>query len=415
MIKLNPTNSLVPLAASVACVFAAGLLVPGPPSQTAQAAAEATAPRAGIDIAELVRRYGPSVVAVHLLLEEIDIAPGGIAEQRQGNGSGFVVNEEGHIVTNFHVVAAALQEPGPEHGAIEILPGVRISVSFVATPDRQFPVRVLGANPDYDLALLEVVDREGVPEVLPLPLGDSDKVIAGEPAIAIGSPFGLHATVTSGIISAIERERPGLVGIDIPFIQTDAAINPGNSGGPLFNGRGEVIGINNAILASPLGPHAFIGVGFAVPINLLKDHMSELLAGGLSGVAAAIATIPNRPRLGLSGAYNVDDYPEALRAELGFPEQGLVVLEVSPGGPTDKAGVIGPTRAVIFAGHPFPAGGDVITEAAGQEVRRLIDLQRVVLEHEAGDVVTLKVWRDGEEREVEVRLEVVESDEGASP
>jgi serine protease Do len=347
------------------------------------------------------------VVAVHLLLEDIEIAPGGIAEQRQGNGSGFVVDDKGHIVTNFHVVAPALKEPGPDNGGIDLLPEALISVSFVSEPDKQFPVRVLGANPDYDLALLEVVDREGVPEVLPLPLGDSDKVIAGEAAIAIGSPFGLHATVTSGIISAIERERPGLVGIDIPFIQTDAAINPGNSGGPLFNGRGEVIGINNAILASPMGPHAFIGVGFAVPVNLLKDHMSELLAGGLSGVAAAIATIPDRPRLGLSGAYNVDDYPDALRAELGFPGHGLVVLEVTPDGPTDKAGVIGPTRAVIFAGHPFPAGGDIITEAAGQKVQRLIDLQRVVLEHEAGDVVTLKVWRDGEEREVDVRLEVV--------
>jgi serine protease Do len=408
MIKLKLTNSLVPLVASVTGVFVAGLLVPGAPSKNAaHASAEAVEPRPAIDIAELVRRYGPSVVAVHLLLEDIEIAPGGIAEQRQGNGSGFVVDDKGHIVTNFHVVAPALKEPGPDNGGIDLLPEAVISVSFVAEPDKQFPVRVLGANPDYDLALLEVVDREGVPEVLPLPLGDSDKVIAGEAAIAIGSPFGLHATVTSGIISAIERERPGLVGIDIPFIQTDAAINPGNSGGPLFNSRGEVIGINNAILASPLGPHAFIGVGFAVPVNLLKDNMSELLAGGLSGVAAAIATIPDRPRLGLSGAYNVDDYPDALRADLGFPEHGLVVLEVTPDGPTDKAGVIGPTRAVIFAGHPFPAGGDIITEAAGQKVQRLIDLQRVVLEHEAGDVVTLKVWRDGEEREVDVRLEVV--------
>jgi serine protease Do len=408
MIKLKLTNSLVPLVASITGVFVAGLLVPGPPStNAAHAAATTVEPRPAIDIAELVRRYGPSVVAVHLLLEDIEIAPGGIAEQRQGNGSGFVVDDKGHIVTNFHVVAPALKEPGPDNGGIDLLPEALISVSFVAEPDKQFPVRVLGANPDYDLALLEVIDRAGVPEVLPLPLGDSDKVIAGEAAIAIGSPFGLHATVTSGIISAIERERPGLVGIDIPFIQTDAAINPGNSGGPLFNGRGEVIGINNAILASPMGPHAFIGVGFAVPVNLLKDHMSELLAGGLSGVAAAIATIPDRPRLGLSGAYNVDDYPDALRAELGFPEHGLVVLEVTPDGPTDKAGVIGPTRAVIFAGHPFPAGGDIITEAAGQKVQRLIDLQRVVLAHEAGDVVTLKVWRDGEERKVDVRLEVV--------
>jgi serine protease Do len=403
MIKPTPSSFFSPFALA-ACAI--GLLAAGAPSQ-APAHASAAPAATEISITELVRRYGPGVVAVHLELADAPVHPGALAERQHGSGSGFVVTEEGLIATNFHVVAMALEQPGPEEEALQLRPEAELSVSFIDQPDERFAVRVLGANPDYDLALLEVIDSEQMPKVTALPLGDSDAVVAGETAIAIGSPFGLHATVTSGIISAIERERPGLVGIEIPFIQTDAAINPGNSGGPLFNARGEVIGINNAILASPVGPQAFIGVGFAVPINLLRDSMAELIAGGLSGVAAAVATIPDRPRLGLSGAFNVEDYPGPLRDELGFPAQGLVVLDVTPGGPTDRAGLTGPTSAVVFAGQPFPVGGDIITAANGQEVRRLIDLQRVVLEHGDGDIVTLTVWRDGEERRVDVRLEVV--------
>jgi serine protease Do len=404
MVKPTPSSSFFPSFLLAAC--AVGLLASGTPLR-ASAQTSAAPAATDISITELVRRYGPGVVAVHLELADEPVHPGVLAERQHGSGSGFVVTDEGLIATNFHVVAMALEQPGPEEGALQLRPEAQLSVSFIDQPDERFPVRVLGANPDFDLALLEVIDPEHMPHVPALPLGDSDAVVAGETAIAIGSPFGLHATVTSGIISAIERERPGLVGIEIPFIQTDAAINPGNSGGPLFNARGEVIGINNAILASPMGPQAFIGVGFAVPINLLRDSMAELIAGGLSGVAAAVATIPDRPRLGLTGAFNVEDYPEPLREELGFPEQGLVVLDVTAGGPTDRAGLIGPTSAVVFAGEPFPVGGDIITAANGQQVRRLIDLQRVVLEHGEGDVVTLTVWRDGEERQVDVRLEVV--------
>jgi serine protease Do len=359
---------------------------------------------------ELVNRCGPSVVAVHFALEKI--GPVLDSAEQEAGGSGFVIDDQGLIVTNYHLVAAALADAAlGNNGALGLLPQASLFVSFTSDPDKRLPVRVRGANPDFDLALLELVNPEDMPKVRPLQLGDSDKVKAGERAIAIGSPFGLHATVTSGIVSAIKRGRPGLVGIEIPYIQTDAAINPGNSGGPLFNSRGEVIGINNAILASPMGPQAFIGVGFAVPINLLKENLDGLMAGGLSGVAAAISTITSRPRLGVSGALHVDDYPDALRRELGFPEHGVIILEVSPGGPADAAGLIGPLDAVTFGGYPFPAGGDVITRANGQAVRRFIELQQLVLEHEAGDVITLSVWRDGEERSVEVALDHVIGEE----
>jgi serine protease Do len=379
-----------------------GLLVPaGCAQHSVQAAQEE------LSTVEVVRRFGPSVVGVHLTVEEINSEPGMTAEEHEGNGSGFVVDEAGRIITNFHVVAPVLGEPGPGNGPLEQRPGASIAVSFLDNPDERYPVRVRGANPDVDLALLELVDPEKAPKVEPLPLGNSDRVEPGEKAIAIGSPFGLHATVTSGIVSAIERAGPGLVGIEIPFIQTDAAINPGNSGGPLFNARGEVIGINNAILVAPMGLQAFIGVGFAVPVNMLRASMDGLMAGGLSGVAAAIMGLHERPRLGLSGALDLDHYPEPLRRELQLPDHGIVVMEVSPGGPTDKAGLEGPTGTVIVNGQSFPVGGDIITKADGQEIRRLIDLQQVVLEHDPEIDLELTVWRDGQVRRVEVRLEIV--------
>ena len=363
-----------------------------------------------LDIADLVEHYGISVVAVRLTLEDVQVHPMTGPEDQTGGGSGFVVDEEGRIVTNFHVIAPALEEPDAENDTLEMRSGATISVSFIDQPDEHLQVRVLGANPDFDLALLEFVDPDKRPDVDPLPLGDSDEVRAGEKAVAIGSPFGLHASVTSGIVSAIERERPGLVGIEIPFIQTDAAINPGNSGGPLFNAYGEVIGINNAILAAGAGPSAFVGVGFAVPVNLLRDSMDELLEGGLSGVAAAIAEIPDRPRLGLSAALTVEDFPAAVHEELGLPEYGIVVTELSPDGPADRAGVEAPTNALMIGGQLLPVGGDIILAANGRETRQMIDLQQIVLEKEAGDSLRLTLWQQGEEREVEVTLEVIDAE-----
>ncbi|MEX1032401.1 MAG: trypsin-like peptidase domain-containing protein [Cellvibrionaceae bacterium] len=357
------------------------------------------------DIVKLVRELGPSVVAVHVTLGNVRIFPGAKPSEHRGGGSGFVVDRHGRVVTNFHVVAAALEV---EHGSLELRPDAAITISFTDQPEREFPVRVRGATADYDLALLEFVNADDRPNVEPLRLGDSNLVEPGQQAIVIGSPFGLQSTVTAGIISAIEREQPGLVGLEIPFIQSDAATNPGNSGGPLFNAKGEVIGISNAILASAHGPGAFVGVGFAVPVNLLKDNMDKLVAGGLFGVAAAAAEIIERPRLGLSAALSMEEYPTQLRQALGMPEHGVVVGEVSPRGPADEAGLIGATDTLVAGGQAFPIGGDIITAAAGRPIKRTIHLQEVILNHDVNDgAVTLKIWRDGEEREVDVTLEVV--------
>lgn len=359
------------------------------------------------DMVKLVRELGPSVVAVQAKLEMVRVTPGAGPSEQQGGGSGFVVDRKGRIATNFHVVAAAIQESALAENSLELRPGATILVSFTGKPGEEYQARILGANVDYDLALLELVDASDAPRLDPLPLGDSDLVEAGQEAIAIGAPFGLQSTVTAGIISAIEREQPGLVGLDVPFIQTDVAINPGNSGGPLFNARGEVVGISNAILASPMGPRTFVGVGFAVPINLLKENMETLLAGGLSGVAAEAAGISERPRLGLTAAASVESFPSELQRSLQLPEHGVVVQDVSPGSPADKAGLRGATDAIIVGGQAFPVGGDIIVSVEGRDVERTIHLQQVVLSHGAGDELTLKVWRDGEEYSVPVQLEVV--------
>nr|WP_232196823.1 trypsin-like peptidase domain-containing protein [Thioalkalivibrio sp. ALJ15] len=350
----------------------------------------------------VAREAGPSVVSVRVsrTAEEDDAGPDEMTEVI--GGSGFVVNDEGQIITNFHVIAATVGEAKEDR--IDLAPGATLTVSFLGTPEVEHDVRVVGANPDVDLALLELVDPAAAPDPGPIPLGDSDRLQVGQKAIAIGNPFGLHSTVTAGIVSALERERPGLVGIEIPYIQTDAAINPGNSGGPLLDSSGEAVGVNNAILA-PAG--TFAGIGLAVPSNLVAEAMAELRAGGFSGLAAAAAQLPERPRMGMEVALRVVDYPRGLRAELGLPEHGVVVTDISADGPAERAGIRRPENVVLVNGRAFPVDIDVITHIDGQRVTRPIDIQRVILGREEGDVVTLRVWRDGTEREVEVALEIV--------
>jgi serine protease Do len=350
---------------------------------------------------DIVRRYGPSVVAVQIRIEDVRRHPLQAGDDYQGGGSGFLIDGQ-RIVTNFHVVIEAL-----DGDDLEVRPDAVLTVTFLERPGEEYPVRVHGANPDFDLALLEFIDATPVPPVEPLTLGDSDAVEAGHKVIAIGAPFGLQSTVTTGIVSAIEREQPGIVGIEIPFIQTDAAINVGNSGGPLLNSRGEVIGINNAILASPGGMPGFVGVGFAVPINLLKDTLPMLARGGLMGVAVEAAKIEERARLGVSVPLAVEDYPPQLRAQFGMPEHGVVIAEVTPGGPADVAGLEQAPGVLMIGEQPVPIGGDIITAINGKDVKRAIDVQQVILEHEPGDTVQLTIWRDGEERQVSVTLEVV--------
>lgn len=353
---------------------------------------------------DVVNAAGPSVVAVNLSLEGERVTMPMDDDETRAGGSGFVIDDEGRIITNFHVVASLLDDSDDD--ALELQEGASLTVSYLGSPDEEYDVRVTGANPDIDLALLTHEDPDAAPDVPPIPIGDSDQVEPGEKAIAIGNPFGLHSSVTAGIVSAVERERPGIAGIEIPYIQTDTAINPGNSGGPLLNSSAQVVGINNAILGDPTG--TFAGVGLAVPVNLLADSLEELQAGGLSGFAAAAAQIPDKPRMGLEVALSVDDYPQELQQELELPDHGVVVTAVAPDGPADAAGIQGPDSAVSVSARDFPAGMDIITAINEEAVDHAVDIQRVILEHGEGDIVVLDVWREGEAREVEVELEVVQ-------
>jgi S1-C subfamily serine protease len=338
------------------------------------------------------------VVAVSITLQGRRLNPFQMPQHQGGGGSGFVIDRN-RIITNFHVVGRALQE-----NSVKLAEGARITVSFADTPDKEHPAQVIGAMLDYDLALLELKNPEDFPEnITPVSLGDSAKLHVGQKIVSIGNPFGLQSTVTTGIVSAIEREGLSIFGIEIPFIQTDAVINPGNSGGPLLDSSGKVIGINNAIL-SPSG--MFIGVGFAVPSNLLQESLSQLEAGGLSGLIAKVVE-PDRPRMGIVSQLSVEDYPQALRKSLNLPDQGVVVTAVAENSPAEKAGLQGPQFAVTIGNQVFLAGVDVITQVDGKPVSNIQDIQRIVLDKEVGDKVTLTVWREGEIRKVTVELEVL--------
>jgi serine protease Do len=369
---------------------------------------------------EIVERYGDSVVAVNVAVlgEAVDpIAPfrdqlppqfreffrlpqaPDTPQRRQGSGSGFVFGNERHIVTNYHVVQTALQP-----GSVELREGASIEVVF---PDHVDPiaVRVLGANPDFDLALLEVIDPDDMPDVAALELSE-ELARVGQKVIAIGNPFGLASTVTTGIVSQIGRNFESVGRIEIQMIQTDAAINPGSSGGPLLDSRGRLIGINTAIIPGVGidGRRGNIGIGFAVPSELLAQSLPGLQAGGLMGIAAA-ALDPDRPRLGVA-IMALETVPQQVRDTLDLPDRGLVITGVDPDGAAADAGIRGPTYVATVNGTEFPAGGDIVLAANGEEVNRPEDLQRIVFALNEGDVVTLELWRGGQVREVDVTLRV---------
>lgn len=396
------------LAAAMAAVLLAAVLL-APPAALAQGSDSSAQNELLADernTIQIAADFGSSVVAVVVTVQGELTLPEGIPDQfrqffeqrefRQGAGSGFVVNDEGQIITNLHVIAAALQEE-----SAMVSENASITVNFPDMDD-DLDVTVVGVNPDYDLALLELADPSTMPDAArPIPFAAPDSTQVGQKAIAIGNPFRLQSTVTTGIVSAIERERPGAYGLEIPFVQTDAAINPGNSGGPLLNSRGELIGVNNAIL-TPSG--AFAGVGFAVPAALVQASMPGLQEGGVSGLFGAL-TDPNRPVLGIEAALSISDYPSTLRSQLTLPEQGAVVTSVQADSPAAEAGLRGPQFTASFQGQQYPAGVDVITGIDGQQIAGVRDLQRYLVENtEPGDTVTLKVFREGRTMEIDVTL-----------
>ncbi|MBA2546153.1 MAG: trypsin-like peptidase domain-containing protein [Solirubrobacterales bacterium] len=287
----------------------------------------------------------------------------------QASGSGFVIDNEGHILTNAHVVEGAKD----------------ITVE-VGEDGEQREATLVGADPSSDVALLDVDESD---DLTALELGDSGTTEVGDPVVAIGNPFGLDRTVTSGIVSAKQRQIQAPNGFSISdVIQTDAAVNPGNSGGPLLDSGGRVIGINSQI-ASTSGAND--GVAFAVPIATAKDVVDQLLDGGSV----------RRAYLGITGGDVTSEVAEVLDLTV---ERGAIVEQVFVGGPAADAGLEGSDGQANIAGQAIPSGGDVITDLNGEPIEGMEDVITAVNSGVPGDELKLTVVRDGEVQEISVTL-----------
>jgi S1-C subfamily serine protease len=311
-------------------------------------------------------QLNPGVVNIQVFVNSTS------AGQGVGAGSGFVLDTEGHIVTNNHVVEGATM------------------VIIIFFNGQQALAEIVGLDDDSDLAVVRV---DGLPEgVHPLPLADSDRVEVGDWAIAIGNPFGLGSSMTLGIVSAVGRAIPsGATQFNIPeAIQTDAAINPGNSGGPLLNLDGEVIGVNAQIRTG--GANANTGVGFAIPANVVRHVVPTLIAEGAY----------EWPWLGVTGgSVNL-----ALMEAMNLPsQQGAYIAEVIPGGPADDAGLRGSTGTAQIEGLELAVGGDVVIAIDGEPVTTFNDLLAEVAFKLPGQQTVLTILREGPEDQVTVTLE----------
>jgi S1-C subfamily serine protease len=285
---------------------------------------------------------------------------------QEGQGSGFVIDKEGHILTNYHVIADARQ------------------VEVTLHDRKKYKATIVGTDKSHDLAIVQIK----APNLQPMTLGDSTNLQVGQKVYAIGNPFGLAGTLTRGIVSSIRQvqEPDGLV-ID-EAIQTDAAINPGNSGGPLLNYHGEVIGINTMI-ASSVGQSA--GIGFAIPINTAKAVVNDLVTlGRVRRPALSVRTIPIDPEIA---------------EELGLAaDYGLLIVQAVPGGSADRAGLRGGTERAYLGNTPIMIGGDLIVAIGGEKVESQQALAQIMNRHRAGDTVKVTIFRGKKQMEVPVVL-----------
>jgi 2-alkenal reductase len=316
---------------------------------------------------DLYNRLNPAVVNITVYLNE----NGQLTPFAQA--SGFVYDSQGYILTNAHVV----------HGTDAV------DVTFSDGLIRE--ASLAGEDPNSDLAIIKVDLPAGV---TPIPLGSMDELAVGQKVVAIGNPFGLEGTLTSGIISALGRAIPAYTTLNyrIPqAIQTDAAINPGNSGGPLLNLNGEVIGVNAQIETNSLA-NSNLGVGFAIPVSIIRRVAPALVESGHYDWSW----------LGVSG-YDINPY--MVKAMNLLVEQGAYVSTVTEGGPAEAAGIMGATGTVIQDGHTVEIGGDVITAIDGQPVKTFDEmLVYLSLQTSPGQSVTLTILRDGKYQDVSVKL-----------
>ncbi len=310
------------------------------------------------------RKNIPSVVNVTSRAMTFDFFYGLVPQE--GQGSGFVIDKDGHILTNYHVIADARQLEVTMHNR------------------KKYKAAVVGTDPPHDLAVIQIK----APDLVPAVLGDSRNLQVGQKVYAIGNPFGLSGTMTRGIVSSIRPVRePNGATID-EAIQTDAAINPGNSGGPLMNWHGEVIGINTMILSS-VGQNS--GVGFAIPINTAKAVLNDLMTlGRVRRPALGVRTIPISPELA---------------DEIGLAaDYGLLIVEVTAGGSADRAGLRAGTERAYLGNTPIMLGGDLIVAIDGEKVEDEDDLAQMMNNHRAGDTVKVTIYRGKKKMDVSVSL-----------
>jgi S1-C subfamily serine protease len=314
----------------------------------------------------IYKRVLPSVVNITSTALVFDFFYGTVPQQ--GQGSGFILDKSGHILTNFHVVAGANR-------------GVEVQLS----DKRKFAAHVIGTDRTHDLALLQI----DAPDLPPVTLADSSQLNVGQKVYAIGNPFGLAGTMTRGIISAIRPIRNGDGAPIEDAIQTDAAINPGNSGGPLLNSSGEVIGINTMIASN--GADQSSGIGFAIPINTAKAVLADLLKYGRV----------KRPSMGIvSFAIGPD-----LATQMGLAaNSGMLIQRVVPGGAADHAGLRGGTEQAYVGNTPIMLGGDLIVAIDDQQITDPQDINTIMEKHQAGDTVTVTIVRGQHRMTVKVTL-----------
>ena len=375
----RPQGAAVPATATPMVVTATPTITPPP---TATLIPTATPDLIARDVEtqiyrQVYEKVSPSVVAVRVLDEDIAQEAG---DDRKGirpfffstsEGSGFVIDDQGHIITNHHVVE------GAESIVVEFYDGT------------QAPAQVIGADPDTDLAVLKV-DPAGFP-LSPVTFGDIDELHVGDRLMVIGNPFGNANTLTTGIVSALGRriDVPGTRYILPEIIQTDAAINPGNSGGPMLNARGEVVGVA-FMIQSPTRSNS--GIGFGIPAYLVQRVSQAIIETGAFAY----------PFLGIQGTTLSPFAAQALG--LGV-ERGVLIEKVLPDSPADRAGLRGGEEVETIEGARFLVGGDVITAINGQPVQVFDDLLAYLGRYASpGDTVTLTIYRDGETLQVPLTL-----------
>jgi len=306
----------------------------------------------------------PSVVNITSTTVAFDFFYGAVPQK--GMGSGFVIDNQGHILTNYHVIEGARQ------------------VEVTTSDKAKYKAQVIGTDPPHDLAVIQIPTTK-VPAA---EIGDSKNLQVGQKVFAIGNPFGLSGTMTRGIISSIRSVR-GEHGFIDEAIQTDAAINPGNSGGPLLNSHGQVIGINSMILTG--GAEQSAGIGFAIPINTAKAVLDDLVHLGHA----------RYPTLGVRALPIGPD----LADQMGLAaDSGLLIIQVVPGSAADRAGLRGGTERAYIGNTPIALGGDLIVAIDGQAVTDQQELSHMMQQHRAGDTVTVTIFRGKKKMDIRVVL-----------